>query len=206
MNEAWHILKQPHEHHYITDADYCLCKREYVSGYGYQGGPTNKLVLNFKKTPDRKNNPSEWQCRIRAVETFAREAEILFPLDLNISVTAIPSSKHKNDPEYDNRFEDLFKKLSKARPNLNIEWPIEIKKTIQASHHGGGRDPEGFKRNYVWRGFKKNSYKALCIFDDMLTTGAHFRAVSDFLRENGYKGRITGIFWSRAMSPEQSTA
>ena len=200
MNEAWHILKQPHEYHYITGADYCLYKREYVSGYGYQGGPTNELVLNFKKNPDRKNKPLEWRHRMRAVKTFARESETLFPLNLNISVTAIPSSKHKNDPGYDCRFEDFFKEFLKARPNLNIEWPIEIKKNIQASHHGGGRDPEDFKRNYVWRGFKKNP-KTLCIFDDVLTTGAHFRAISDFLKENEYKGQIIGIFWSRAISP-----
>ena len=114
---------------------------------------------------------------------------------------AIPSSKHKDNFEYDRRFEDFFEEFLKLRPNLNIEWPIDIKQTGQASHQGGLRNPEECKNNYIWKGFSsKKSLGKLCVFDDVLTTGAHFRAVSDFLRENGYKGQIIGIFWSRAIS------
>ena len=199
-DQAWHILKQPHSHHYIRDADYCLYRREYVSGYGYQGGPTNQLVLNFKKSPSKKGTP-EWRYRKQAIMSFKTEIEKLFKMDLRISITAIPSSKHSSHLEYDNRFEDLFNELLKSRPNLNTEWPIEIKQTSHASHTEGTRNPEHIKRNYVWRGFEKKP-KTLCVFDDVLTSGAHFRAVSDFLRKNGYKGRIIGIFWSRTTFPE----
>ena len=39
----------------------------------------------------------------------------------------------------------------------------------------------------------------LIIFDDVLITGTHFGAVSDFLKKNGYKGEIVGVFWARTI-------
>ena len=117
-------------------------------------------------------------------------------------ITSVPSSKAKNDPDYDSRFEDLFTELLKSRPNLSDEWPVTIKKTVRTSRHGGPREPTLIKQNYKWNGFKKTTPpKILCIFDDVLTTGAHFRAMSDFLRENDYKGKIVGIFWAKTVWP-----
>ena len=122
--------------------------------------------------------------------------------ELVLTITFIPSSKVKNDIEYNNRFEDLFKKLLESRPNLSVEWPVTIKKTVRTSRYGGPREPTLIKQNYKWNGFKKNTPpKILCILDDVLTTGAHFRAISDFLKENRYKGIIVGIFWARTVWP-----
>ncbi|MBC6415592.1 MAG: phosphoribosyltransferase [Bdellovibrionales bacterium] len=120
------------------------------------------------------------------------------PSDTSLNITAIPSSKSKRDLEYDYRFEDLFKELLEIRPSLNIEWPVENKDTVKASHHGGPRNPETIKKNYIWKGFKKSLDK-IYIVDDVITTGAHFRAMCEFLTENGYKGKIVGLFWSRTV-------
>ena len=201
MNEQqkWHVLNPPHSHHYIKDSDICLYRREYISGAGYQGGPTNSLILNFKKAPPRKTNSSAWKHRQKAIKQFKNEIEILFKKDLSITITAIPSSKDKAHPEYDHRFEDLFTELLKSRPSLKVEWPIEVKETRQASHLSGERNPEDIKKNYIWKGFEDSRIKKLCVFDDVLTTGANFRAMSDFLMENRYAGRIIGIFWSRVI-------
>ena len=170
--------------------------REYKSQLGYGGSRTNRLILNFKKSP-LKEGTREWQYRAEAIKMFAREIEKLFKPKSTAAITAIPSSKPRAHPEYDNRFENLFQELLKTRPQLNIEWPVEIRKMIPSSHHGGTRDPDDIKRNYIWKGFK-SSPERLGILDDVLTTGAYFRAMSDFLKDNGYKGQIIGIFWSRS--------
>ena len=81
---------------------------------------------------------------------------------------------------------------------MNIEWPVEIQNLMPSAHQGGSRNPEDIKKNYMWKGFK-NTPEKIGIVDDVLTTGAHFRAMSDFLKENGYRGQIVGIFWSRAV-------
>ena len=198
MKITWRKLpeKSSHSHIHIKGDDTCIYSREYISE-GYITSQTNSLILNFKKSPVKKKS-SEWRYRQKAIEQFKIEIDQLFKENLSIAITAIPSSKHRSNTEYDNRFEDLFNELLKSRQGLKIEWPIEMTQTVQASHAGGERSPEHIKRNYAWKGFKETP-KRLCVFDDVLTTGAHFRAVSDFLRENEYKGQIIGIFWSRAI-------
>ncbi len=195
----WQRLEEPHLYTYIEKDDVCIYARDYVGGHkGYQAGDTNSLILNFKK-PSSKKNTDEWKWRENAVERFSTEISLLFKPDSTATITAIPSSKAKNDPKYDNRFEDLFEQLSKLRPKLRIERPVEIKQTIDASHRTGEREPEIIKENYMWKGFKKETPKGLCLVDDILTSGAHFRAMSDFLRENKYNGKIVGVFLAKTI-------
>ena len=199
----WYKLEESYLyfHSYIKSDDKCVFAREYKSRAGFKASKTNQDIWNFKKSPLIKKT-SEWKYRTKAIKTFAKEIVRLFKPISNATITAIPSSKPKIHPEYDNRFEDLFKELLKTRPKLNIEWPVEIQDIMHSAHHGGSRDPEDIKKIYIWKGFK-NTPEKIGIVDDVLTTGAHFRAMSDFLRENGYKGQIVGIFWSRAVYPDK---
>ena len=199
---TWHELEGLHSHSHIKNNDRCIYAREYKSHKGFQGGRTNQLILNFKKPVSKKRTP-EWKHRIDAVTVFRKEVEQVFKPDSRATITAVPNSILKTDPEYDNRFEDLFEELLKTRPLLNVEWPVEIKKTIPPARHGGPRNPEDIKKNYIWKGFNEKIIKRLCIFDDVLVKGAHFRAMSDFLRGNGYEGKIIGVFWSRAVYPSE---
>lgn len=185
-------------HPYIKTDDKCIYAREYKTQEGFKGSQTNNLIFNFKKSPKKKETP-EWHHRTLAVKSFAKELSQLFKASTTASLTAVPSSKPKTHPEYDNRFEDVFKELLKIHPALNIESPIEIKNIMQSSHLGGSRNPQDIKKNYVWKGLK-SSCKKIGVLDDVLTTGAHFRTMSDFLKENGYEGEIVGIFWSRVVS------
>ncbi len=190
--ETWYKLEESfHFHFHIKNEDKCVYAREYKSRLGWKI-KTNSLVLNFKKSPLTKDTP-EWQYRKKSIQIFSKEIEKLFKPNSNATITAIPSSKPKIHSEYDNRFEDLFKVLLKTRPRLNIEWPVEIRNLILPAHQGGSRNPKDIKKNYRWKGFK-NTPKEIGIVDDVLTTGAHFRAMSDFLKENRYKGQIVGIF------------
>lgn len=205
-DKLWKKIESPNLPKYIEETDFCIYARDYISGKNYNYCETNQLISNFKKSGLKKDKKNEWMYRNRAIEQFKLEIQQLFKQlfkkpdsknKLKI-ITAIPSSKKKNEPEYNNRFEDLFNKLRKSDSSLIEAWPVEIKKTIQASHRGGERNPEYIKENYVWKGFKKRLPKILFVFDDIITTGAHFRAMSDFLRDNKYKGHIIGIIWARA--------
>ena len=200
MNKLkWQRLENPHLYTYIKEDDICIYARDYIGGHkGYQAGDTNSLILNFKKPPSKKNT-SEWDWREGAIKRFAKEISLLFKPTATVTITAIPSSKAKSDLEYNNCFEDLFTQLLKLRPKLRIRWPVEIKQTVDASHRTGERDPEIIKENYIWKGFKKGTPKGLCIVDDILTSGAHFRAMSDFLRENKYGGKIVGVFLAKTI-------
>ncbi len=215
------MSRRPH----LTANDWCFYAREYQAGKNWKSGETNQLISNFKKLRSFKNlehngqtvqdvSPEEWHYRKEAVTQFQKEWIYFFEdyiqqtSDREVTVTAIPSSKTKTDQEYNNRFEDLFEELTKTFGTLypdiilNVEWPVEIKSTMPAFHISSENrlPPKQIKKNYIWRGFKQQSPKTLFIFDDVITTGAHFRAMSDFLRENEYKGDILGIFWAKAIN------
>ena len=195
---------------YLKKNDYCVYAREYKTHTDYRAGETNSLIVNFKKSPSVKNT-NQWKHRNNAIVRFRLELEYLFsPVTSDITVTAIPSSKRKDDPEYDNRFEDLFKECQNIYPSklyrntLNVEWPVEIKNTVPPSHTLKNRpSPAEIKANYIWKGFKGEPPRKLYVIDDIITQGAHFRAISDFLRDNQYEGQIVGVFWAKAINVDQ---
>lgn len=201
MNQQWNKIERQQLPH-IKKNDFWVYAREYLSGTGYQGGPTNSLVLDFKKSPSKKQT-IEHEYRKKAIYEFKKEIEMLLNPKIPAVLTSVPSSKKKDHPEYDNRFEDLFKEILKSHPHWMVEWPVEIKTTTLPAHISGKRDPDTLKKNYIWKGFNHKEPKILYIFDDIITTGAHLRALSDFFSENGYKGKIIGICWAKTVQKRE---
>ncbi|MBN8538468.1 MAG: hypothetical protein J0M15_15555 [Deltaproteobacteria bacterium] len=197
---VWKRIDSSHNLPHIMTNDVCIYAREYKAGQGYAAGETNQLILNFKMFVTFKGT-NRWRYRDRDVRKFAEEAALNFGANSTVAITAIPSSKAKNDPDYTNRFEDMLTHLLTLRPNLIEEWPVELIQTVQASHQAGSRNPQQIQQHYRWRGFQNGVPQTLVLFDDVVTTGSHFRAMSDFIRSNGYTGNIVGIFWARSVFP-----
>jgi hypothetical protein len=190
--DAIELLNLPH----LNSDDDCYYAKDYYSGTGYQGGEVNNDILNFKKAP---NLPGQ-NYRTEAIYKFAIEASVLIDCESKktYAVTAIPSSKSKSDPLYTKRFEDFFSELSKIRPCLDVIWPVSSKITITPAHIGGYRNPKNIEENYQFDGFKENAPDFILVFDDVLTSGAHFRAFKDFLIKSGYSGKVYGVFWAKS--------
>lgn len=188
------------QHQYLNESDTAIFAREYTPGQGYQAGETNQLISNFKKCPTTKNTP-QWYYREKAIEKFSTEFASLIKGENSKSlfVTSIPSSKMMSDPLYDRRFEDLFAFMKHSCHFIQDCWPVMLNTSVTPAHLGGSRDPSIISGNYQWRGFKKDTPEELWVFDDILTTGAHFRSYSDFCRNNGYSGKIIGVFWARCL-------
>lgn len=196
----WKSVDESHRIYYWINEHKGFYAREYKARQGFDAGETNQLIYNFKKSPSVRNT-GQWYYRNQAVLKFAQEASELIRQDAHGVVTAIPSSKAKSDPEYTNRFEDFFSQLLSLRPNLVVNWPVEIAVTVPSAHLNGNRNPDAIKGNYVWKGFQGEMPNSLIVFDDVVTTGSHFRAMHDFLRENGFNGDLYGIFWARSIFP-----
>ena len=181
--------EQPHP--YIENNDTCYYAREYKSGD--KKFKTNQLIYSFKTVrQELPQGESITDLREKAIETISQEIADFFKPNGIYTITAIPSSKIKTDPKYDNRFEDLFDKLKEYCPYLKIDWPVENKKSIDHT-----KDLNLIKENYIWKGWKENPPERIFILDDVLTKGTHFRAISDFLKNNRYKGDIVGLFISK---------
>ena len=101
------------DHFWLTDDDRCYSLGEYTARQGYTYSATNNLILNFKKTPDRRGR-SEWrykeQAILRAATAFrdalgaAARAWVFVP---------VPPSKVPDDPLYDDRMTKM----------LRANWP-----------------------------------------------------------------------------------
>ena len=185
---------------YLDDSDDCYFAREYIAGGGFQASEANQLISNFKKGVDRKDNIYEWRHRIHAVNKFA--LELSNALAKNIILANIPSSKCLSDPEYDNRFEDMFLVLKKLRPDLKIENPISSIVSVVASHHGGTRNPEEISENLVWKGFEDKIPRHIVLVDDVLTSGAHFKACKELIQYHCPQTIVSGVFWARRVGSE----
>ncbi|MEI8347697.1 MAG: hypothetical protein WCG27_09525 [Pseudomonadota bacterium] len=183
---------------FLKTDDKCYFARDYKAGAGFESGETNSLIMNFKKSPLADGK----QYRDSAINKFAEEASILFDRNKTTEyfVSAIPSSRIKSDSLYDHRFEDFFNALRSLRPCVSLVGPVENVQTIPASHFGGPRASEAIKANYRWIGFSGSTPERIIIFDDVVTIGTHFRAYSDFLRDNKFQGEIIGVFWAIARS------
>ena len=164
------------DHYYLDPDDECYFLGEYTARQGYAYSATNDLILNLKKTPDRRGRP-EWRHKERAIVVAARALKNAFMRSWLRSATfvPIPPSKARNDPIYDDRMSRLIQAIDTNRPG-----PTEIRALYAL-------DPELMNPT--------PSHIAIC--DDVLTTGAHFKAAQDILSEAFPGIQIVGCFIAR---------
>lgn len=180
-------------------ADICYYAREYISGAGYKASECNQLISNFKKPVEKKCNHYEWQHKLKAIRQFSQELARLFKDGAVLA--AIPSSKCKSDPDYDPRLDDSLSLLSRINTTLKIVEPFHTVGTVQAVHLGGERNVEAFYRNLRWDGIGMST-DHLVLIDDVITTGAHFKACQRLILEQQPQISVLGVFWAKTVWPD----
>ncbi|OQW66182.1 MAG: hypothetical protein BVN29_06815 [Nitrospira sp. ST-bin5] len=194
------------DHCYLKPTDKCLFLREYIPHVGYSGGETNSLISNFKKGVDREGQPG-WRYKGLAIQQIARElASTLNPEWLKIAtLIPIPPSKSRQSPLYDDRMSQvlrLFPALVGLQGDVR-ELIIQIADMVSAHTAESRPSPAEIRANYTIDSTQTTpSPKAIGIFDDVLTTGAHFRAAESLLSETFPGVSITGIFVARRIISE----
>ena len=171
------------DHHYLTVDDTCYFISEYTARQGHTYSPTNSLILNFKKTVDRRERP-EWQYKEKAIQKVAsafRTALKQKGID-RLTFVPVPPSKAKEDPLYDDR---LIRMLQAIRPDpaLDIRELVVQTGSTDAVHRSGERPaPNQIEELYrVDDVLTEPPPEVIAVVDDILTTGAHFRAMKSAL-------------------------
>ena len=187
------------DHFYLTADDNCYFIGEYTARKSYAYSSTNSLILNFKKPMDRRRRP-EWRYEEQAI----RRAADAFRTALNrnaldrLTFVPVPPSKTKQDPLYDDR---LTRMLRAIRPNpaLDIRELVVQTESTDAVHLSGVRPaPDQIEELYsVDEASTAPSPKAIAVVDDILTTGAHFRAVKSALSVWFPAIPVIGLFIAR---------
>lgn len=203
LTEVDDLIRQSVPH--LQAGDRCYYAREFTKNSGYQHGETNQLIFNFKKPVDRKGKP-EWRYKERAIAQIIKELRgLINPAFLQTcAVTWIPTSKAPQDPEYDNRLEQVAHGLAQNAPGCCVMEIIRQRDTMPAFHSKGGyRDPGAIRSHYeIVVQQLPPTCQAIVALDDVLTTGAHFRAFSDTVRTTWKKLPLVGVFVARAVGPD----
>ena len=186
------------DHHWLTENDRCYFLGEYTARQGYGHSPTNQLIWNYKKTLDRRDRP-EWRYKKRAI----REAAALFRNALGDdpppwAFLPVPPSKARNHPLHDDRVTQMLRAIWPDK-NPDIREMIVQSESTSAAHESSERPtPLDIESRYeIETALTNPEPKCIAIVDDVLTTGAHFRAAHAILEVRFPGVQIVGLFLAR---------
>jgi hypothetical protein len=197
------------DHRYLDTTDKCYFFGEYFAGKGYQGGGTNQLIFNFKCKPTAAaSNPARRGHKARAIQTIAAGLRSVVAKDSAERITwiPIPPSKAEDDPDYDDR---LLRTLNLAFTgyNVDVRAVLQQSESTGSDHNSTGEriSPEAlYAVTEVNQSIlaAKTMHPYVFLFDDVLTTGKHFKCCQSRLREVlPTNTQITGLFVARRVVP-----
>ena len=216
MTYKWQKISLNHRIEHVNPKnDECYFLMVYTPRAGYDTSEANSRIYNFKAREKNANNLEHLRHIERRRLDFANDLEpaIESLAKSNPAGTAslifIPTSKRPDHPDYNNGFEIVCEHLKKIfGQKIVIETPVEIIESRESSSTAGGRRDrryiEELKSNLKWLGLEYEP-DTLIIFDDVITTGAHFRALKELIVANSARPpQVIGLFWALSQKPADS--
>lgn len=177
---------------------------EYTSHQPAQYSVMNQLINNFKKPVERKNRKNEWHYKEQEIEKIAKMF-LATPSWEKLKIYTwipIPPSKTKNDPNYDDRLLCILKKLKEVEKFLDVRELLLSKINRDPAHIPGGKrltTTEHCDNFLLDESLKDPNPNKIIIFDDIITTGASFKAAQITLKQTFPNTPIIGIFIARSI-------
>ena len=193
------------DHYWLTAADRCYFLGEYTARKGYSYSQTNQLILNFKKPLDRQGKP-EWPYKQFAL----RQAAAAFRGALGENPPAhvfvpVPPSKARASPLHDDRVKRMLLAIWPGQSADVRELIVQLESTDAAHENPARPKPEQIQATYrIDESLATPEPRTIAIVDDLLTTGAHFRAASSVLAARFPAAQIIGLFVARRVPDAES--
>jgi hypothetical protein len=191
------------DHTFLSPEDECYYLGEYTARKGFSFSETNNLINNLRKPMDRRGRP-EWRHKEAAIITCARMLRNVLVSNeewlTQATLVPIPSSKHKDDPEYDDRLPRMLKELSHGL-NVDVRELVVMTRNVTQSHLAGERVSirELIASMTIDELHVQPRPITIGIVDDVLTTGRHFKAVQSILAERFPNVPAIGLFVARRL-------
>jgi hypothetical protein len=197
------------EYRYIEAEDTCVYVWERMSRLWREGErpdydqyPVNGLISNLQILPSfRISHPRRYYWKGKAINYAAKALGTLLTglwREHELTYVPIPPSKLTADPEYDERLMNI---LRAVRPALT-----DIRPLVFLSGEGfdakqkGLRPLERAAHYSVDEDCAEPEPKTIVLFDDVLTTGCHFKAMESVLKSR-FPAEIIGLFLARTVRP-----
>jgi hypothetical protein len=170
----------------------------------YQNIPaTNQLISNFQiPVTCKTDNPKRYYWKERAITHATKALGQLIPENWRDRATfvPIPPSKVRGDAEHDQR---LRLTLQAVRPQLSDIRELVLQHDNVDAKRKGISPTERAQNYYVNEDLAVPEPNAIFIFDDVLTTGCHYKAIEIVLRNRFPNTPLRGLFLARAVRPPQ---
>jgi predicted amidophosphoribosyltransferase len=186
------------DHAFLCDDDECYYFGEYTPRRGFSYSKTNQTIWNIKK-PLSARGTSQWKYKNQAIAIIGTSiaASLNRALLPNAVLVAIPPSKPPTHAEFDDRIERV---VAAAIP---FQCANVLKTAYPRSANHIGQNQRSVDSIYQSLEFTENaeaSIRQTCILvDDVLTTGASFRACKRKLLELNGVERVLGFFGARCV-------
>ncbi len=190
------------EHSCLKPEDPCFFLGEYASRQGYQHSPMNQLIFNLKKSVDKIGQP-DWRYKESAISEIVRlftSTPSWQQLKLYTWIP-VPPSAIKNEPEYDDRLLKILAKMNASNNNSLDIREILVQKNSRGPNHltGNRRTIKDHLSNWIIdENLIQPAPKKILVFDDVITSGASFKAAQALLSEKFGSIPIIGLFIARA--------
>lgn len=190
---------------HLRQDDLCYYYLERSSG-GYQAGAANQRVANFKKDTARfGENRSVMYYRQQEIDRcIVNFTEGVLGVMRTLDVRAVPvicpmpTSNPRDSSAFNDRLDLLAEGVSR---NCGIPYmtALDMGEAVKPSHVGGMRDPDELAKVMAFSGFGSGfEPSVVLLFDDVLTSGAHFRACKDLILDRcPWRPLVVGMFLAR---------
>lgn len=181
------------DHYWLTDDDRRYFPGECAAREGYAYSETNQRILNFKKSLDRQGKP-EWQYKQSALRQTAAAFRRALGKDPPAHVfVPMPPSKAGDNPLHDDRVTRMLLAIWPGQSADVRELIVQLESTDAAYERPVRPTPEELQAAYrIDESLVAPEPRIVAIVDDLLTTGAHFRAASSVLPHASPRFRSSG--------------
>lgn len=197
------------KYEHIDISDSIVYLQEYSSGLGFTT-EGNSIIYNIKKSPDTKGTP-QWEYKERdmnyVAKIIASAMDRLATEDKNIYWIPVPPSKIETHELFDDRMNQM---LVKAKVLSNNPYNIIINNIYQTANREASsttnkrRGVEALKvleAQYRMRDIPDYNSESdvIVVFDDVLTSGCHFKAIKNVILKTYPNAKIGGVFIARTV-------
>src|SRR5260370_32852609 len=190
------------DHTYLSPQDDCFYFIEYARRKGFNYSEANGFINNLKKSPKTRGT-WQWKHKQKAISDAARTLRRQLPNNWLSESTfvPVPPSKAKGYPEYDDRMAHILAQVG----NIDVRELVVQANSMEATHVSDERHSiYDLVRNYeIVEDQSEPTPTHIVILDDMITAGAHFRAMYKLLGNRFPEVAISGVFLARSVFPEK---
>ncbi|MCF2501688.1 phosphoribosyltransferase [Dyadobacter chenhuakuii] len=188
------------DHTNLDPWDQCYYIMNYIPGKRLDYNAENQLIHNFKKSLEYRGSIS-WGYKVGAINKFCQIfREVILPTISipHCTLVPIPPSKTKQNQLYDDR---MIQVLNEARniEGSDVRELIYLLNDMVPMHNSTRRRSvdELLVNLAIDQSLINGIRENIILFDDMITTGAHFIACKRLLQQTFPNVNVIGIFLSR---------